>query len=301
MKSTRLRLWGALSCSVVTFLLPACSTLTPTPTPAPEVSVLPQPVPSPESAVVTEQLLYEPASRRGNPETYEVFGKTYRVMGSSAGYRETGVASWYGAKFHGRSTSSGETYDMYAISAAHKSLPIPTYARVTRLDNGRSVVVKVNDRGPFAHDRIIDLSQGAAAALDMIKDGTVKVEVVALEPYQYLAGRAPAPIPTQPAPTTVAIAAPTTVTLIATSEPAPTPSRVQQSESNYLQVGAFSTLTRAESLRTFLHPRLDHAVAVHSGEDVHRVRVGPLADIEQIKNLQLQLAAIGIIDSHLVR
>lgn len=105
---------------------------------------------------------YEPRSKYGNPDSYVVNGKRYYVMKSSSGYVERGVASWYGNKFHGRRTSSGETYNMYAMTAAHKSLPLPTYARVTNLQNGRSVVVKVNDRGPFLHNRIIDLSYAAA-------------------------------------------------------------------------------------------------------------------------------------------
>lgn len=124
----------------------------------------------------------EPRSRGGNPKQYEVFGKTYFVMQSSAGYREKGQASYYGNKFHGHKTSNGETYDMYAMSAAHKSLPIPTYVRVTRTDTGKSVIVRVNDRGPFHAGRIIDLSVTAATQLDMIGSGVAPVEVVALDP-----------------------------------------------------------------------------------------------------------------------
>lgn len=134
----------------------------------------------------------EPPASRGNPDSYTVFGKRYSVKRSSAGYRKRGHASWYGPKFHGRLTSSGEVYDMHDISAAHKSLPIPTYARVTRLDTGRSIVVRINDRGPFIDGRLIDLSLGAAKALDMIDDGTALVEVEALAPYQDLDGNLPA-------------------------------------------------------------------------------------------------------------
>ena len=121
-------------------------------------------------------------SRSGNPETYEINGVTYRVMESSEGYREEGVASWYGDYFHGRLTSSGDVYDMYEMTAAHKSLPLPTYVRVTHLGNGRSVVVRVNDRGPFVDDRIIDLSFVAATKLGMAAEGTARVEVRALDP-----------------------------------------------------------------------------------------------------------------------
>lgn len=128
----------------------------------------------------------EPPSRSGNPDTYVVFGRRYRVKETSEGYREEGIASWYGWDFHGRKTSSGPPYNMFDLTAAHKSLPIPTYVRVTNLENGRNVVVKVNDRGPFVGRRIIDLSYAAADRLDMLGQGTAQVEVVALEPYQSL-------------------------------------------------------------------------------------------------------------------
>ena len=121
-------------------------------------------------------------SRSGNPETYVIDGVTYRVMDTSAGYREEGMASWYGGYFHGRRTSSGDIYDMYLMTAAHKSLPLPTYVRVTHLGNGRSVILRVNDRGPFVDDRIIDLSFAAATKLGMAEIGTAQVEVVALDP-----------------------------------------------------------------------------------------------------------------------
>lgn len=131
---------------------------------------------------------WEPPSKTGNPESYEVFGKRYYVMNTSQGFKQRGTASWYGSDFHGKKTSSGVPYDMYDMTAAHKALPIPTYVRVTHLENGRSVIVKVNDRGPFVGDRIIDLSYAAATQLGMVKKGTAQVEVVALAPYQYLAG-----------------------------------------------------------------------------------------------------------------
>ena len=121
-------------------------------------------------------------SRSGNPETYVIDGVTYRVMETSDGYREEGIASWYGGYFHGRQTSSGDVYDMYLMTAAHKSLPLPTYVRVTHLANGRSVILRVNDRGPFVENRIIDLSFTAATKLGMAEQGTALVEVVALDP-----------------------------------------------------------------------------------------------------------------------
>ena len=123
-------------------------------------------------------------TRGGNPASYEVNGRRYAVLESSEGYVERGVASWYGSAFHGRRTSSGERYDMYGMSAAHRSLPLPTYVRVTSLENDRSVVVRVNDRGPFVdtQQRIIDLSYTAALKLGVVGPGTMRVEVRALEP-----------------------------------------------------------------------------------------------------------------------
>lgn len=123
----------------------------------------------------------EPRSAGGNPSSYEVLGERYYVRKSSKGFSQRGIASWYGNKFHGNKTSNGEVYDMYAMTAAHKTLPLPTYVRVTNLNNDRSIIVRVNDRGPFAKGRIIDLSYVAAKKLDMIKTGTAPVEVVALD------------------------------------------------------------------------------------------------------------------------
>ncbi|RMD69130.1 MAG: septal ring lytic transglycosylase RlpA family protein [Gammaproteobacteria bacterium] len=123
----------------------------------------------------------EPKSAYGNPRSYEVFGKRYQVRASSKGYRERGMASWYGKKFHGRRTSSGEIYDMYAMTAAHRTLPLPSYVEVTNLKNGRKVVVRVNDRGPFAKDRIIDLSYAAAYKLGILKEGTAPVMIEAID------------------------------------------------------------------------------------------------------------------------
>jgi rare lipoprotein A len=124
----------------------------------------------------------EPITKAGNKSPYTQFGKTYYVMRSSKGYRETGIASWYGSKFHGRKTSNGEVYNMYAMTAAHKTLPIPTYVRVTNQENRRSIVVRVNDRGPFHESRLIDLSYGAALKLGFAKKGTAKVSIEAIDP-----------------------------------------------------------------------------------------------------------------------
>ncbi|GLR62657.1 septal ring lytic transglycosylase RlpA family protein [Marinospirillum insulare] len=132
----------------------------------------------------------EPKSRGGNASNYVVFGQSYRVLNSSRGFTQTGTASWYGKKFHGHLTSNGEVYDMYTMSAAHTRLPLPTYVKVTNLDNNRQVIVRVNDRGPFVGNRIIDLSYAAAYRLDMIKTGTARVKVEAIDPVQWQAKKA---------------------------------------------------------------------------------------------------------------
>jgi rare lipoprotein A len=140
----------------------------------PAAAVTPPPMPD---SVPDAMPRIEPRSRNGNPPFYDVFGKRYFVLSSNVGYVERGVASWYGPGFHKVRTSTGEMYDMYGMTAAHKTLPLPAYVRVTNLQNGRSVVVRVNDRGPFVGNRIIDLSYTAAAKLDMLRNGTAMVEV----------------------------------------------------------------------------------------------------------------------------
>ena len=153
--------------------------------PPPTVQVPPRSAPPPPARLLDVPDAIpraEPRSIYGNPPSYEVFGKRYYVMASSVGYVERGVASWYGPGFHKELTSVREPYDMYGMTAAHKTLPLPAYVRVTNLQNGRSCVVRVNDRGPFVGNRIIDLSYTAAAKLDMLRDGTAMVEVRVLQP-----------------------------------------------------------------------------------------------------------------------
>ena len=267
----------------------------------------------------------EPPSRTGNPPSYEVFGKRYYVMNTSSGYRERGLASWYGKDFHGKKTSSGTPYDMYAISAAHKSLPIPAYVRVTHLENGRSIVVRVDDRGPFVDGRIIDLSYAAAAKLGIVEQGTAPVEVVALPPYQYLPGHGPntpalaqnTPIPA----TDFRIAPKPGFTPIASQVTAGhdsqtmRSSRVSQARTNtvdrvftnaqpmhgqpliscYVQIGAFAERRNAEILQSRLSGRLGRVVRIDSGNDnLHRVRIGPLRDVSEAEMLSMELATLGI-------
>ncbi|HLY53758.1 MAG TPA: septal ring lytic transglycosylase RlpA family protein, partial [Steroidobacteraceae bacterium] len=171
---------AAVAGVLIASMLAACAShprrLPPSPPPAPAAP------PAGLAAVPDAVPRAEPRAAHGNPPFYDALGHRYFVLASSEGYDERGVASWYGPTFHGGSTSSGEPYDMYAMTAAHKTLPLPTYARVTNLRNGKSVVVRINDRGPFVANRIIDLSYTAAAKLDMVRDGTAMVEVRALTP-----------------------------------------------------------------------------------------------------------------------
>jgi len=218
----------------------------------------------------------EPRSRSGNPPFYEVRGQRYYVMNDATDYRESGVASWYGTKFHGRRTSSGEPYDMYAMTAAHKTLPLPSYVRVTHRGNGRSVVVRVNDRGPFIGDRVIDLSYAAAVRLGMHHEGTAPVDVEIITPRQALAPRSG----TQLASGTV---------------PAPAAS--------WLQVGAFSTEENAARLQARLVENgIDDVVLSpqqRARQRIYRVRIGPLTAIDEIERTLEQVRGLGILDAHL--
>ena len=220
----------------------------------------------------------EPRSKYGNPDSYEVFGKRYYVLNDSHGYIERGIASWYGTKFHGRRTSSGETYDMYAMTAAHKTLPLPTYAEVINLENNKHVIVKVNDRGPFHENRIIDLSYSAAAKLGILAKGTGIVEVRAIDPVNYSPGGSPALI-------TVALSNDT----------------INQF---YIQVGAFSELVNAERLQSRLNglgkTMINISQANVNGQQVYRVRIGPFADVDIADSIVRQLPRYGLYDHHVV-
>ena len=173
-----------LSYFLVLLALAACSARKPIPPsgPAPDRYPDAASVPAAAHAMPDAVPVAEPRSRYGNPKTYEVMGERYFVLDTADGYKESGRASWYGTKFHGRRTSSGEPYDMYQMTAAHKTLPLPTYVRVTRKSNGRSVIVRVNDRGPFHTGRIIDLSYAAASRLDLLQAGSAEVTVEVVPP-----------------------------------------------------------------------------------------------------------------------
>jgi rare lipoprotein A len=224
----------------------------------------------------------EPYSRYGNPPSYVVLGKRYHTLRSSDNYRERGIASWYGTKFHGHRTSSGESYDMYKMSAAHKSLPLPTYARVTNLGNGKSVIVKINDRGPFHENRLIDLSYAAASRLEILGKGTGLVEIEAIDPRTY-----------SPPARKLAIAA--SQPKVANSSPA---GNKQHDPALYLQLGAFLNRSNAERLQERLSKtvpgKLHITEAVSNRKPVYRVRVGPLASVETVDKLTKILATQGI-------
>jgi len=227
----------------------------------------------------------EPKSRYGNGPVYEVLGKRYTVMGSSSGYAERGVASWYGKKFHGNLTSNREPYDMYQMTAAHKTLPLPTYVKVRNLRNNREIVVRVNDRGPFVHNRIIDLSYAAALKLDMVKDGTSLVEVTAIN-FDEPRGDRPVRQTATPPP----------------SQPPRQPT--EQDNPVFVQVGAFGNLDNAERrLETIREAGIyNSTIAEDSGNaaTLYRVRIGPIREVIQYDILVEELENIGIMDPYLV-
>ena len=229
-----------------------------------------------------------PKSRQGNPQSYSVFGQRYHVLDSAADFRERGVASWYGRKFHGRPTSSGEPYDMHAMTAAHKHLPVPTFVHVTNLDNGRTVVVKVNDRGPFVEDRIIDLSFAAAEQLRMTKQGTANVEIHALSVHADDAAAATVPV----------AAATPEVAPVPVPKPAPIPTTAGE---RYIQVGAFSDDRNARQLLDRLAEQLSTTATVarerhpeQPDRALYRVRLGPFADAASVEDALLELGGLGI-------
>ncbi len=226
--------------------------------PAGDIAKIPEPIPR-----------AEPRSKKGNPPFYTVLGKRYFVMDTADGYAERGVASWYGPGFHAAATSNGERYDMYAMSAAHKTLPLPAYVQVTNLRNGRSVVVRVNDRGPFKDGRIIDLSYTAASKLDMLKDGTTFVEVRALTPTQKVAPPAPPQTP----------------------------------DALYVQAGAFATENNAARLLDQLRAQGIEKTFVREdrvdGRALYRVRVGPIPSVNEFDRVLARLRKLGLADAQL--
>lgn len=197
----------------------------------------------------------ETRTRAGNKSPYTVLGETYTLLPDSEGFRQTGIASWYGYKFHGRKTANGEVYDMYKMTAAHKTLPIPSYVRVTNQSNGRSVIVRVNDRGPFHEGRVIDLSYSAAQKLDFIGQGTAKVAVEAIS-----TGASRINVSGAKA-TSAAVAKPAAV-----------------NKKRYLQLASFKRPEAAENLRRQLQQLVKFPVRISRSQTTatHRVQIGPI-------------------------
>lgn len=246
---------SVLILSLVALLNISCSS-------TPKISKVKLPVKDKLSDILDSTPPGELLSKYGNPPFYEVNGRRYYTRRSSRGYKERGIASWYGSDFHGRRTSSGETYNMYAMTAAHRSLPLPCYVMVTNLSNGREIIVRINDRGPFYSDRIIDLSYAAAVKLGLARPGTGLVEVRAIEPEDISDQR-----------------------------------RVASKKDFYIQVGAFQNRSYAEQLQKQLQSMIDAAVEVNSvlGQQAsfYQVRIGPLSSAEKLDNLAERLTDIG--------
>ncbi len=210
------------------------------------------------SQIPDAQPRVEPRSPYGNPASYEQDGITYYVLSSAENYKARGLASWYGTKFHGERTSSGEKYDMYTMSAAHKTLPLPTYVKVTNLRNGKQVIVKVNDRGPFKEGRIIDLSYAAAVKLGFHNDGTTEVEVEAIVPEGTHRITAPVAIP-------------------------------EGKQRMFVQIGAFSDVEKATRLVQAIQSKVPWPVSATPikvrSKTLHRVRVGPISTLDEANQL----------------
>jgi len=268
----------------------------------------------------------ESRSRFGNPPFYDVFGVRYYVLSSSADYVERGVASWYGPGFHKVRTSTGEPYDMYGMTAAHKTLPLPAYVRVTNLQNGRSIVVRVNDRGPFVGHRIIDLSYTAAAKLDMLRDGTAMVEVRSIDPAApfavpaappgtpLTASAAPgtpvaAPAVAAPPVAAPAVAAPAVASPPVASPPVAAPPLTAATSVTplppplFIQAGAFADPNNAARLADRLKSSGYLQVFVRqdviAGRTLYRVRIGPVPGVPEYDRIVTALEQVGVRDAHL--
>lgn len=212
----------------------------------------------------------EPLSRYGNPDSYTVMGKTYQVMDDSTNFAQKGIASWYGTKFHGRKTSSGEPYNMYAMTAAHKTLPLPTYVEVTHRDTGKKIIVKVNDRGPFHEGRIIDLSYAAARKLGISATGTGPVSIRAIN----------------------------TSALDLKTDEVVLPQPDGGDGEIHVQVAAMGTESAAEKMASDLRDKKIPSVRVHviesDGRKLYRVRVGPIPNVDLAYKVINDLNGIGL-------
>lgn len=239
----------------------------------------------------------EPISKYGNPDSYTVFGKTYYPLSSARGFTQTGVASWYGRDFHGKRTSSGEPYDMYRMTAAHKTLPLPTYVRVTNLDNGRQTIVRVNDRGPFHGHRIIDLSYVAALKLGIVRNGSARVRIATVT----AADANPNSQPRRARPRVTPVAdrsAPTARATPAVARPSPTVDAASPAVGGYLQVGAFARAANARKLRRRLQAMGMTRIEIQPPRDannaLYRVRAGPFDSIHARQTTRSRIMSMGL-------
>jgi rare lipoprotein A len=325
-----------LLATVMAIVLGGCSSA-----PRPRPATAATPVAPPQSAAVAPDKSqvpdaipkFEPRSQYGNPPFYTVNGHRYTVLPTSSGYVERGVASWYGTEFHGLKTSTGESYDMFAMTAAHKTLPLPCYARVTNLTNGHSVVVRINDRGPFVDNRIIDLSYSAASRLDIIRHGTAFVQVEVITPASpsinaslpvnvpaassaavgvssVPAASDPAPAPPTAPPAGNAPASGSVVTpppaaaSAAVATPAAAPAPVAPSSTFYIQVGAYTKAANAASTaRRLKAGGIDQVItlAPSPGQPLERVRVGPIRSVQQFDAMFAKLTSLGFPNARLAQ
>jgi rare lipoprotein A len=248
----------------------------------------------PNVAELKDALPRAEAKSRGGNKDYQVFGKDYQVLASAHNFEQTGQASWYGNKFHGHLTSNGEIYDMYAMSAAHKSLPLPTYLKVTNLSNKKSVIVRVNDRGPFHQSRIIDLSYSAAYKLDMHKQGTAQVNISAITDFN---DTLTIPKSRNTSLEKKAITASTIEVSHAvtankpSTKPSSKPTKILATP--YIQVFATSKKTLAENTTKQLIIKYKHASHYSLHQGIYRIQIGPIADINTLNELLLTLKANG--------
>ena len=233
----------------------------------------------------------EPHSRGGNKD-YQVFGKPYKVLASAHGFEQTGTASWYGKKFHGHLTSNGEIYDMYTMSAAHKNLPLPTYLKVTNTANNKSVVVRVNDRGPFHQSRIIDLSYSAAYKLDMLKTGTAQVKITAITDFDKKTGKVKV-APIQTTPPVVSTAASTAVQSTTTNQNSPIKDTAMGITTPYIQVFATRKKELAISTANKLKTQYKQQTSYPEHKGLYRIQLGPISDIATLNALLLSLKENG--------
>ena len=242
----------------------------------------------------------------GNKSPYTVLGKTYRVRPVAPGHRERGLGSWYGTKFHGRKTSLGEDYDVYTMTAAHKTLPLPSYVRVINLENGRRTVVRVNDRGPFHEDRVIDLSYAAAYRLGYAGKGTALLELEVLDPMapEWVAKRAgreyrqPQPVARSAPGESLALSS-GSAPVLAPEPGSEVPDVVAQSEGlvtprTWLQAGAFRSMDGARSLQRSIAAVVDQEVVIQTVSGWHRVRVGPLPSLAALDETRRRLASLQL-------